>query len=97
MSYSDDIKDLDLDQLINFRNVISDAIERKQDEKKLIVWRVISRRLCFGNFRHDEYMKAVEKLAAQAKEFLDAGDEYSMNIEIVAEKVPESEYEEWFE
>ncbi|HHR6445334.1 TPA: hypothetical protein ACS773_002117 [Providencia alcalifaciens] len=96
MSYRDQIKDLDLDQLVDFRSVISDAISRKQDEKKLTVWRVISRGLCYGNFRHDEYMKAVACLAKQAEEFFNDGAEYEMSMEIVAEKIPESEYEDWF-
>lgn len=96
LSYRDQIKDLDLDQLIDFRSVLSDAISRKQDEKKLTVWRVISRGMCYGNFRHDEYMKAVECLAKQAEKFFNDGDEFYMNIEIFAEKLPESEYEDWF-
>lgn len=54
--------------------------------------------MAVDNFREEDYLKAVECLAAEAEKI--NADEHSTNKErelrIVAERVPASEYEGWF-
>ncbi|CDK64362.1 hypothetical protein [Morganella morganii IS15] len=52
--------------------------------------------MCLGNFREDDYLSAVDLLVETAKQRNAEGDMESMSIEIVRQRVPESEYEDWF-
>ncbi|WP_312740471.1 hypothetical protein [Cedecea neteri] len=92
------IRELDLRQLESLSEFVSKLINSKKAERKRTVWRVCVRGMCYGNFREDEYLKAAEFLAAKAKE-IDAdpiNDRRDRQLEIVGERVPDSEYEEWF-
>lgn len=102
MGYKEIIKGFDLEQLENFHSVISGAIAEKKAEETKIVWRVCDRWLCKGNFREEDYLKAVDFMAEKAKKaHEDFKDELIRNsrdlcFEIQIERVPISEYEEWF-
>ncbi|WP_405470635.1 hypothetical protein ACGTI2_08355 [Morganella morganii] len=96
MSWKSEIEGLDIDQLRNFRDAINEAISQKEEETKRTVWRVCDRWMCLGNFREDDYLSAVDLLVETAKQRNAEGDMESMSIEIVRQRVPESEYESWF-
>ncbi|CAD91795.1 hypothetical protein [Yersinia phage PY54] len=102
MGYKEMIKGFDLEQLENFHSVISGAIAEKKAEQTKIVWRVCDRWLCKGNFREEDYLKAVDFMAEKAKKaHEDLKDELirssrDLCFEIQIELVPISEYENWF-
>ena len=64
----DEIRVLDLDQLRSLREFVGDLIARKESETRRTVWRVCSDGICYGNFREEEYLKAVAFLAEKAAE-----------------------------
>lgn len=92
------LQDYDLYQLQSLRNHINELIAQKKQEEKRVVWRVMDAFMAVDNFREEDYLKAVECLAAAAEKI--HADEHSTNKErelrIVAERVPTSEYEGWF-
>lgn len=95
----DEIRAFDLDQLRALREFVGDLISKKESESRRTVWRVCSDGICFGNFREDEYLKAVEFLMEKAIE-IDAdptSDRRDRRIEIISQRVIESEYEGWFD
>lgn len=102
MGYKEMIKGFDLEQLENFHSVISGAIAEKKAEETKIVWRVCDRWLCKGNFREEDYLKAVDFMAEKAKKaHEDLKDKLirssrDLCFEIQIELVPISEYENWF-
>ena len=96
MSWKSQIEGLDIDQLRNFRNAINEAISQKEEEQKRTVWRVCDRWQSYGNFRDDDYMGAIDRLVETAKKLNHENDVYSMPLSIERERVPESEYEDWF-
>lgn len=96
MSWKNKIEGLDIDQLRNFREVISEAITRKEHEQKRTIWRVRNRWQTFGDFREEDYLGAVKCLVETAKKLNADGDSYSMPISIERWPIPESEYEGWF-
>ncbi|WP_140921054.1 hypothetical protein [Limnobaculum xujianqingii] len=97
-SYKERIANLDLYQLKDFQNAIQHAIAEKQAEERRTVWRVFCGHFTVGNFRSDEYLKAVECLATAAKKAhsIDCNDREELQFSIEAERVPVSEYEGWF-
>ncbi len=95
----DEIRAFELDQLRSLREFVGDLIARKEDEPRRTVWRVCSDGICFGNFRENEYLKAVAFLAEKAAE-IDAdptSDRRDRRMEILSLRVIESEYEVWFD
>ncbi|WP_221885545.1 hypothetical protein [Vreelandella populi] len=93
---------LDEDQLRHARCTIDDLLRLKKDEVKRVVWRVCDDFMCLGNFREDEYLKAVEFMAEKAKENFEKEPKdkirhKSLQIELKPERVPESEYESFFQ
>ncbi|EPB8130347.1 TPA: hypothetical protein PXP79_001614 [Yersinia enterocolitica] len=102
MSYSEMINGLDLEALENFHSVISGAIAEKKAEETKIVWRVCDRWTCKGNFREEDYLKAVDFMAEKAKKaHKDRKDGLTRSakdllFDIQLKRVPLSEYEDWF-
>ena len=96
MSRKSQIEGLNIDQLKDFREVISQAITQKQREKMRLIWRVRNRWNTFGDFREDDYLGAVNRLVETANKLNADGDTYSMSISIEQWPIPESEYEGWF-
>lgn len=97
-SYSEMIEGYDVEQLRNLRDIISEKICNKEKEEKKIVWRVVNRGICYGNFREEQYVKAAEFLLEHAKE-TDAessSGRLDRHLELISERVPQSEYEDWF-
>ncbi|HBW9583323.1 TPA: hypothetical protein RRW88_003180 [Klebsiella pneumoniae] len=95
----DEIRTFDLDRLRSLREFVGDLIARKEEESRRTVWRVCSDGICYGNFREEEYLKAVAFLAEKAVE-IDANptsDRRDRNMEILSHRVIESEYEGWFD
>lgn len=95
----DEIRTFDLDQLRSLREFVGDLIARKEDEPRRTVWRVCSDGICLGNFREDEYLKAAAFLLEKATE-IDAdptSDRRDRRLEILSQRVIESEYEGWFD
>ena len=95
----DEIRTLELDQLRSLREFVGDLIARKEAESRRTVWRVCSDGICLGNFREDEYLKAVAFLAEKASE-IDAdptSDSRDRRMEILSHRVIESEYEGCFD
>lgn len=94
----DEIRNYDLSQLNSLREFIQELITSKNNQSKRTVWRVCSWGICHGNFREDEYLKAAAFLLEKSKEI--HADEHSCRrekqLEIIGEKVPESEYEDYF-
>ncbi|KTG25436.1 hypothetical protein AWR38_01305 [Idiomarina sp. WRN-38] len=93
---------LDEGQLLYAQDAISDLLSAKKNEQKRTVWRVSDDWVCLGNFREDDYLGAVEFMAAKAKEKCvsepnDRLRHKSLQIGIYPERVPESEYESFFE
>ncbi|MBT2773791.1 hypothetical protein J7J47_16330 [Halomonas sp. ISL-60] len=93
---------LDTDQLYNAQSIIAELIKKKTDEPKRVVWRVCDDFMCLGNFREEDYLKAVEFMAEKAKQkYADEPNDKlrhkQLQIEIKPERVPESEYESFFE
>ena len=74
-------------------------LDAKRREEKKIVWRVCSGRICYGNFRTEDYLKALDCVVETGKEEWDPADldNPCLKIEIVAERVPASEYESYFD
>ncbi|EKN4904639.1 TPA: hypothetical protein U5D73_000050 [Yersinia enterocolitica] len=101
-SYREIISGFDLEQLENFHSVISGAIAEKKAEETKIVWRVCDRWTCKGNFREEDYLKAVDFMAEKAKkahsdlecELIRSSRDLCFEIQI--KRIPISEYEEWF-
>lgn len=93
---------LDEDQLQLARDEAASLIKAKRDEAKRVVWRVCDDTMCLGNFREDDYLGAVEFMANEAKrmrqEIGDGPIRYprTLEIQIKPERVPESEYEDFF-
>ncbi|ENG0876786.1 hypothetical protein ABU549_004445 [Yersinia enterocolitica] len=102
MGYKEMINGFDLEQLENFHSVISGAIAEKKAEETKIVWRVCDGWLCKGNFREEDYLKAVDFMAEKAKKaHEDLKNELirssrDLCFEIQLQRVPVSEYENWF-
>lgn len=102
MGYKEMINGFDLESLENFHSVISGAIAEKKAEETKIVWRVCDQWLCKGNFREEDYLKAVDFMAEKAKKaYGDLKDELTRSsrdlcFEIQLQRVPVSEYEDWF-
>ncbi|EES7498731.1 hypothetical protein GW737_11630 [Escherichia coli] len=95
----DEIRTFDLDQLRSLCEFVGDLIARKENEPRRTVWRVCADGICFGNFREDEYLKAVAFLAEKAAE-IDADPTSGWRdrrMEILSHRVIESEYESWFD
>lgn len=91
----------DKQQLLHAREEINELIQQKNDEEKRLVWRVLDKWLCVGNFAEDEYLKAVECLVQRANELMDEKNanpnmtRQEMHLEIVSQLVPESEYSDY--
>lgn len=91
---------LDLDQLRFARDAVDERINAKIEEEKRTVWRVCDRVMCRGNFREENYLGAVAFMAEEAIRLnSEAGSKRPRELELrlVAERVVDSEYEEYFE
>lgn len=73
MRTDDFLAGLDLHQLYYAREAADARIKEKEREQKLLVWSVDDREVALEYFGTDEYMKAVEYLAATARERFSAG------------------------
>jgi len=94
----DEVRTFDLDQLRSLREFVGDLIAIKEDEPRRTVWRVCSDGICLGNFRENEYLKAVAFLLEKASA-IDAdptSGRRDRRMEILSHRVIESEYEGWF-
>lgn len=88
---------MDKMQMESLLEYLQERIREKREEEKRTVWRVCDKYLCLGNFREDEYLKAAEFLLEKAKEM---SNDHSLTdkerqLDLVAERVPASEYEEY--
>lgn len=103
MSTTEFLKTLTLDQLIFARDTAAEMIKAIREEEKKAVWRVTDRWMSHGNFRTEDYLKAIECFVRVAtSNFAKCGDDVQSNREdlmlrIDCEMVPASEYEGWFE
>lgn len=105
MNLREQVKALDRDQMASLRSYIGELIAEKDHEEKRVVWRVCSGGVCYGNFRTEDYAGAVACLAdLGARKLLegmvDGRIRYStrdLEIRIVSEETPASEYESWFD
>lgn len=94
---------LDLDQVRCARDEADAIIKAKTEEPKRTIWRVCDDLMCRGNFRDTQYMEAVEFMAEQGKKlYAKHGNALpkrarDLQLELVPLRVPESEYESWFE
>lgn len=97
-SITDYLSGLDESQLKFCYEKAGKMLEAKRREEKKIVWRVFSGGICYGNFRTEDYLKALDCVVETGKEEWDPTDldNPSLKIEIVAERVPASEYESYF-
>lgn len=102
MSTTEFLKSLTLDQLIFARDTAAEMIKAIREEEKKAVWRVIDRWQSHGNFRTEDYPKALACFAeVAAKQFAKYGNDpqgnrHDLMLKIECEMVPASEYEEWF-
>ncbi len=95
----EEIQELNNDQLHSLRDYVDQLIARKRAEKKLTVWCVGDESINHKCFRHDQYLLAVEYFEKLARS-IDAdkrSDRYDRELRITADRVPESEYESYFE
>jgi hypothetical protein len=97
MSYADYVKDMTLDDLSNLSEALENKRTRLLEEKRMTVWRVSDRWLCYGNYREEDYVKAAKCLARHAEKIYLEGERNRSDLElhIVAERMPLSEYEGW--
>ena len=90
----EEIRGYDLSQLSSLSEFVGELITSKKNQNKRTVWRVCSWGVCHGNFREDDYLEAAAFLLTKSKEI--HADENSCRrekqLEIVGERVPESEY-----
>ncbi|WP_035607515.1 hypothetical protein [Edwardsiella tarda] len=95
----DEVINFDLDQLRSLQNFVVELISRKEDEPRKTVWRVCSGGVCYGNFREEEYLKAVALLLEMAKKIDENpdSDRRDRHIDVSSIRVVESEYESWFQ
>lgn len=98
-SIPDYLKGLSESQLMRCHELAGKMIKEKREEAQKIVWRVCSGGIVYGNFRSEDYLKAAEFLAEHAKKMWAEEDHDSRDLflEIVGQKVPESEYESFFD
>lgn len=95
--YDDYVRDLDLSDL----SLLSESLENRRtklrEEKKKTVWRIVDRYMCYGNYREEDYVKAANCLARHAEKIYTAGerDRGDLELQINAERMPESEYNAW--
>lgn len=99
MSIPDFLKGLSESQLQFCHQMSGKMIEAKNEEEKKIIWRVCAGRMCYGNFRTEDYLKALDCVVETGKEEWNPNDldNPCLNIEVVAERVPASEYESYFQ
>lgn len=95
MRTDDFLAGLELHQLYYAREAADARIKEKEREQKLLLWSVEDRNVVLEYFGTDEYLKAVEHLAAVARERFSAGQAHrsSLQLQIRAQFVLESEYD----
>ena len=95
----DEIRRYDLYQLRALEEFMQGLIAAKKNEDRKTVWRLCDNSgICHANFREGEYLKAAEHFAVIAKE-LDSDPHNTIRdreLRLVAERVPESEYDGYF-
>lgn len=91
----------DLQRLIS---ELEDRVTQKKSEAKVLVWRVVDRRMCYGNFPDADYLKAIDRLKETAIErWTQQSGEKRVNrsgvtdleLHIQAEFFPESDAQEY--
>ena len=93
--------DSDKEQLMHAGYEIDELIQQKNDEEKKLVWRVLDKWFCVGNFAEDEYLQAVECLVKRANKLAEEKKvnanltRQEMHLEIISQLVPDSEYSEY--
>lgn len=89
------LADMDSDQLQFCRDRARELLERKLNEARKTIWQVVEDRfVVVGNFREDDYLRAVDCLAQAAQKQFADGETNGYSIEKL--RVPASEYESYF-
>jgi hypothetical protein len=93
---------LDYEQLKHCRDECEARIRAIQEEEKKVAWAVTDGSVNYGWFRTDDYLKAVECLAYEAKKRWEDEDKSNpeprgwLNFSIRGQRLPASEYEALF-
>jgi hypothetical protein len=100
---TDALNQYDIGQLKGLKALVETKIKDKEDETKLLVWRVQDGFVCLGSFRSEEYLKAVDFLVQKANELEKKWRENSvhtcrvdLHLEIKSSMVSPAEYESYF-
>lgn len=102
MSTADFLKTLDYVQLKYCREQCDYRIREIEAEEKKMAWAVTDGGINYGWFRTEDYLKAVECLAATAAERWDESDKDApsgrgwLDLSIRGNRLPASEYEALF-
>lgn len=91
------LEGLTLDQLEYARDVADELIAGKRKEQKLVVWRVVDTHSVIELFSDADYVKAAERLLAEARGNAASPQNLSPKrkaLHLVPEYVPVSEYAE---
>lgn len=98
------IADYEIGQLRQLISELEGKVASKEEEPKTIVWRVVDRYSCFGNFSEPDYLKAVDCLKETAAQRWEEqkdmprknrSDVSDLTLHIEAEFMPESDAKEY--
>lgn len=90
------LADMDQDQLQYCVERARELIEQKRNEAKRTIWQVVEdSSLVMDVFREDEYVEAIESLAARAKKAFGAGETNCYSLEKM--RIPASEYDSYMD
>ncbi|EOY5692357.1 hypothetical protein ACP7OL_004609 [Salmonella enterica subsp. enterica] len=98
------IADYEIGDLLRLVDELNARVESKRQETRILIWRVIDRGVCYGNFAEHDYLKALDclkdtgtkrwsQLANEQRKNRDDTDELALCI--VAEFYPESDAREY--
>lgn len=98
------LENYDLAQLKSLKSQIEGKIKAKEEEAKLLVWRVQDGFVCLGHFRSEEYLKAVDFLVQKANDLEKKWRENAqhtcridLHLEITSSMVSRDEYDSYFD
>lgn len=98
------IADYEISDLRQLISEIQEKVADKEKEEKVIVWRVVDRYMCYGNFKEDDYLKAVDCLKERATKCWEeqkdelrkkSTDVTDLTLYVQAEFMPESDAQEY--
>jgi hypothetical protein len=97
IAYDEYVRTMDLDDLNRLEESLCIRRKKLQEEDKKIVWRVFDGWSCYGNYREEDYVKALKCLARHGEETYNSGERGMRDLQLTVEgqKMPLSEYNAW--